>query len=369
MTFTFQTQLATNEQCDPARRVVGNLRLDLTASMLAFWIIAGLFMDGFAHHNLPEPPESFFTPWHAVLYSGFAALAGFLIYQLVSNMRQGYAWRQAIPSGYSLSMIGIPIFGMTGIADMIWHQTFGFEVGVENLFSPTHMMLAVSGVLLISGPLLATWRRSDGETKPGWKTHFPAALALLMILSTLTFFTEYANTFSSPELVVRPEFLILPRGLGISRHDALFEYHRQIQGVLGIFMPMIITLGIILLGVRQRSLPVGSMTLLIGGNSLLMAVFHFKEISAYPQVLVAGLAGGLIADFIFWWLKPSTERTSALRIFAFVVPMLLTLLLLLILMGTVGIWWTLPIWTGVVFLSGVIGLLLSCIVVPPAKFD
>jgi hypothetical protein len=363
MTSTFQAQLTTNEQCDPAQRMIGNLRFDLTASLLAFWIIAGLFMDGFAHHNLPEPPESFFTPWHALLYSGFAALAGFLVYQLVRNMRQGYTWRKAIPLGYSLSMIGIPVFGMTGIADLIWHETLGFEVGVENLFSPTHLMLAVSGVLLISGPLLATWRRSDGETKPSWSTHFPAALALLMILSTLTFFTEYANTFSSPDLVTHLGTL------GNSSYDALFEYHRQVQGVLGIFMPLIITMGILLLGIRQRSLPVGSMTLLIGGNSLLMAVFHFKEISAYPQVLVAGLAGGLIADFIFWWLKPSTERASALRIFAFVVPMILTLLFLLILMGTVGIWWTLPIWTGVIFLSGVIGLLLSCIVVPPAKFD
>jgi hypothetical protein len=362
MTSTFQAQLVKNEQCDPAQRVIEDLRFDLTASLLAFWIIAGLFMDGFAHHNLPEPPESFFTPWHAVLYSGFAALAGFLVYQLVRNMRRGYTWRKAIPLGYSLSMIGIPVFGMTGIADLIWHETLGFEVGVENLFSPTHLMLAVSGVLLISGPLLATWRRSNSETQARWGTHFPAVLALLMILSTLTFFTEYANTFSSPELV---------KDLGTvgnSSYASLFEYHRQIHGVVGIFIPLVITMGIVLLGIRQRTLPVGSMSLLIGGNSLLMAVFHFNEISAHPQVLIAGLSGGLIADFMFWLFRPSPERASAVRIFAFIVPMMLTLFFLLSLMVTVGIWWTLPIWTGVIFLSGVIGLLLSCIVVPPAKF-
>ncbi len=363
MTTILNSQQATQEQCDPAQRVIGDARLDRNAALLAFWIIAGLFLDGFSHHNLPEPPVSFFTPWHAILYSGFAALAGFLIYQLVRNMRRGYAWRQAIPSGYSLSMFGIPIFGMTGIADMIWHQTFGFEVGIENLFSPTHLMLAVSGVMLISGPLLATWRRSDGGTEPSWPTHLPAALALLMILSTLTFFTEYANSFASPELVTHLGTL------GNSNYDALFQYHRQVQGVLGIFMPLILTMGILLLGIRQRSLPVGSMTLIIAGNSLLMGVFHYKEISAYPQALVAGLVGGILADLLFWFLKPSTERTGALRIFAFVVPMTLTLLYLLILMETVGIWWTLPVWTGVIFLSGVIGLLLSCIVVPPARFN
>lgn len=363
MTSISQAQLATQEQCDPAKRVVGDTRLDRTASLLALWITLGLYLDGFSHHNLPEPPTSFFTPWHAILYSGFAALAGFLLYQLARNMRRGYAWRQAIPSGYSLSMIGIPIFGLTGIADMIWHETLGFEVGIENLFSPTHLMLAVSGVMLISGPLLATWRRSDSETEPGWRTHFPAALALLMILSTLTFFSEYANSFSSPDLVTHLGTL------GNSSYDALFEYHRQVQGVMGIFMPLILTMSIILLGIRQRSLPAGSMTLIIAGNSLLMAVFHYKEISVYPQALAAGLLGGLLADLVFWLLKPSAEREWALRGFAFVTPTTLTLLYLLILMGTVGIWWTIPVWTGVIFLSGVIGLLLSCIVVPPAKFD
>jgi hypothetical protein len=36
-----------------------------------------MFLDAWAHNNLAQL-ETFFTPWHAVLYSGFVALAGWM---------------------------------------------------------------------------------------------------------------------------------------------------------------------------------------------------------------------------------------------------------------------------------------------------
>src|SRR3546814_2102438 len=41
------------------------------AVAFGIWMVVGLFLDGWAHDN--NKPESFFTPWHGVLYSGFAA--------------------------------------------------------------------------------------------------------------------------------------------------------------------------------------------------------------------------------------------------------------------------------------------------------
>ena len=35
---------------------------------------------------------------------------------------------------------------------MIWHEIFGVETGVEALLSPTHLMLALGGSLMVSGP-------------------------------------------------------------------------------------------------------------------------------------------------------------------------------------------------------------------------
>ncbi len=48
---------------------------ELLTVLLATWLIIGLFLDGWAHDNVPEL-ESFLTPWHAVFYSGFVATAG-----------------------------------------------------------------------------------------------------------------------------------------------------------------------------------------------------------------------------------------------------------------------------------------------------
>lgn len=44
----------------------------LVTVLLATWLIGGVFVDGWAHNNLAKL-ETFFTPWHALLYSGFAA--------------------------------------------------------------------------------------------------------------------------------------------------------------------------------------------------------------------------------------------------------------------------------------------------------
>src|SRR3546814_15418468 len=45
----------------------------LASVAFGLWMVVGLFLAGWAHDN--AKPESFFTPWHGVLYRGFAALA------------------------------------------------------------------------------------------------------------------------------------------------------------------------------------------------------------------------------------------------------------------------------------------------------
>ena len=55
------------------RYAAGGRYFDLIVSLLSLWIIAGLYLDGSAHHHIPDLIETFFTPWHAVLYSGFLA--------------------------------------------------------------------------------------------------------------------------------------------------------------------------------------------------------------------------------------------------------------------------------------------------------
>ncbi len=86
-----------------------SIGFDWAVVVLGLWMIGGVHLDAWAHHQFKL--ETFFTPWHAVLYSGFLALAGVLLGAFVRNIRQGVTtWREALPAGYGLSLVGAAIF-------------------------------------------------------------------------------------------------------------------------------------------------------------------------------------------------------------------------------------------------------------------
>jgi hypothetical protein len=331
-------------------RPAGGLRFDWPAALLALWLMLGMFLDGFAHHNLPESLETFFTPWHGILYSGFLALAGFILFHQSRNMARGYAWNQALPAGYSFALLGITLFGLGGVGDLVWHTLFGIEEGVEALLSPTPLLLATGGILLTVGPFRAALHQFERGANPGWKNPAPAFLSALLFLSVLTFFIEYANTLVSPERVIENSFA---GRLGEAAH------YLTAVGVAGVLLPTAFVMGLVLFIVRRWSLPRGALALIVGGNSLFMSLFHYHEMATYPQALIPIVASGLIAELGYAWLKPSPGRERALRAFAFAVPLATYGLFFVTLILTSGVWWSIHMWAGVPIMAGVVGVLMS----------
>jgi hypothetical protein len=333
---------------------VGSLRLDLTAALLPLWMVAGLYLDGSAHHNMPDTIDTFFTPWHAVLYSGFLASAGLVVITAWRNISNGYSWRRALPAGYALSLVGAVIFFFSGAGDFLWHEAFGFEIGLQALVSPTHLTLAVGGILIVSGPLRAALYRPLETATTGWKQLLPVILSLLGILSVLTFFTGEFSIITYPHLMVnRPAV------------DNTFLY--DLQALASVLIPSALLMGVLLFALRQWTLPTGSLAMIIVANGLLMTWFHLKEVYQYPQVLFVFLLAGIAADALYQLLKPSVTRVRAFRLFAFSIPAILFALFFAILITTAGMWWSVHLWTGSVFLAGVVGLLLSYLVIPSAQ--
>lgn len=74
-------------------------------AVLSALFTGGLFLDGWAHTH-GRVDDTFFTPWHAVLYSGYVLVAGFLLTHLIRSHRQGRPWLQALPPGYDWSLAG-----------------------------------------------------------------------------------------------------------------------------------------------------------------------------------------------------------------------------------------------------------------------
>lgn len=353
----------------------GNVRFDWIMVLVTIWGIGGLFLDGWAHSNVPQL-ETFFTPWHAVLYSGYLAVAATLVIKTISNLKKassgerasgatsslvtrsrnrarGVSFLEAIPAGYELSLLGVGLFAVSGLADLTWHLLFGIERSVDALLSPTHLGLALGGGLVATGPLRAAWRRRDGAEAGSWRHLGPAILSLIMTLSLLTFFTEFASPFVNPWPVYPADFLA-GNGPAIGITDILLH-----TGLLMSF---------VLLALRRWRLPLGVFTLIFTLNTALMAVFN-------PDVVVwllpcAGLSG-LAADLLYQRLHPAEERPESIRVFAFVVPAILYLCYFLNLAIVEPlrfqsrITWSVHFWAGSIVLAGIVGFLLSYAMFPP----
>ncbi len=317
---------------------------DRVAAALSGWLVGGFLLDVWAHHNLPSTLETFFTPWHGVLYSGFLAVAAFLVGAFVRNLARGISWREALPVGYGLSLVGVLIFMAGGIGDVAWHLIFGIEVDVEALLSPSHLALVLGAGLIVSGPLRSAWNRGA--------VGLPAVLSLGYTMLAVAFITEVGSPFATPWAATGVQTVEPWAGVSTKTDPVATS---QALGVVGILLQTAVLMGFVLPVVRRwgRALPFGSMTLLFAFAAT-TALTHDQ----YRLVPVA-LAAGLLADLLLRVLKPLEARAGAMRIFAFSVPVGLYALYFLALALTGGIWWTTELWAGSILVAGVVGVLMS----------
>jgi hypothetical protein len=107
-------------------------------------------------------------------------------------------------------------------------------------------------------------------------------------------------------------------------------------------------------------LPRGSLTLVFTLKASLMGVMRDQQ-GLIPVAVIAGLA----VDELLRRLKPCVSRARALRLFAAGVPLLWSGVYVLALHLTHGVWWTMHVWAGTIGVAGLVGWLVSSLVVPP----
>jgi hypothetical protein len=342
LTLQMDTGNASVEDVTKESQVTGSLRFDWAMIAVCTWLVAGLYADAWAHNHLPI--DNFFTPWHAILYSGLFAVAIFLISTFVRNRIKGYSVLKAMPPGYELSLLGVVLFFFCGVGDLLWHLAFGIEKNIDAALSPTHIGIVVSSVLIFSGPYRSAWRRSNTRAKIGFLPSLPMLLSLTYTLSAITVISQIAHPFVN----LWPSF---------SEQD---PFKIEALAVVSILFQTIILMGLVLLTLRRWTLPFGFFTLLLTLNITLLSFMQ----DTYVLIIAAVLAG-LCADVLNRWLKPSVERPADLRIFAFLMPVELYLLYFLVLKLTTGVNWTIHLWLGTTFVAGIAGFLLSFLLVPP----
>jgi hypothetical protein len=133
-------------------------------------------------------------------------------------------------------------------------------------------------------------------------------------------------------------------------------------GIDDVLLHTALLTGVVGLTVRRWGwrLPRGSLTVVFTLNASLMGWMRGQ-----PGLIPVAVIAGLAADGLLRWLKPSGSRIVALRLFAAGVPLLWSSVYVLALHLTHGVWWTVHAWAGTIGVAGLVGWLVSYLVVPP----
>lgn len=323
-------------------------RDQLISAVSGLWMILGLFLDGWAHDN--QKPESFFTPWHGVLYSGFTAAGLFAAHRALRGRPAGAGWVEALPRGHGLTLAALAVFAVGAAGDLVWHEVLGIEVGLEALLSPTHLLLMASGLVALSAPIRAAW--TTGGTAPRFSTFLPVALSTSLLTALVAFFLSFLSPFSNDA-----------GATGFTRFPGQVHAHpsteapelQQLVGVASIIVMSVVLAGSVAFLMRRWRVPGGTLTLLF---SLLVVLFAGTDEFAQPLVLLAGPIAGGVGDLLVRRRLPAAVVAGA------AVSALWLAYFALYALDEGSVRWVVEIWAGTVFLSGLLAAGVGLLVTP-----
>jgi hypothetical protein len=333
-----------------APRPRASRRDNVIMSLLSAWFLAGLTLDAWAHSNLTDL-ETFFTPWHAVFYSGFAATATWVLVMVWRNMRQARSGIGAVPVGYGWTVIALAVFGVSGIADGVWHTLWGIETSINILFSPSHLGLGASMVIVVTSPLRAMWSDPDLPAAPTFRQFWPAALSTGMGVAQVLLFLGYGNA-----LTYRAGWIV----------DG-FSTHQQAPTMLAakLIISNIVLLAPVLFLARRWRLPFWTVTT-VWLPAVVLASAQTEARNA--GTLLTFVAAALMIDLLARWLQPAADRRASFWVFAASAAFLTWTLYIAVASVTVGRTPSIiEMWTGAPIVAGLAGWLLAVLMLPESR--
>jgi hypothetical protein len=329
------------------------LALNLSVLAASLWFFGGLLLDGWAHNNLDLSKEGFFTPYHAVFYSGFVALTASLGVGAWRLHVPGTPWYAGLPEGFRLMAVGVAIFAVGGALDMVWHIAFGVEQDVQALYSPTHLLLAVGGATMMSGPIRAALSRPDDHT---WRARASELVALAFFGTLVTFFLMWA--FSTGAGIAEDPHRLYPALAGKALSD-MRDLSVQ-QGITAVILRSLVMAGIAGWAARRLALPFGAITFLLLVPNVLIAFMLDPGSQAVLVSFTSALIAGFAADLALRrWGRFETPSWRS-RAFGFGLPFVFwAVYMSLVYFESGGLWWSPHVAYGAPVIGGLMGLLLT----------
>ena len=356
---------------------------DRVTVVLATLTLFAVFWDGYKHNNTGEL-DTFWNPAHIAMYAGLTMLGGwiglvFLRYQPKGRLQISMS---AVPYGYGLALVALPLAALGGPGDFAWHEAYGFENQVDAPFSPTHQMLFLSGSLLGGIALGSAWFRTG--RKPGLGTLWPAVLSLTAVVAMINFtfmnllpyFWAMVPTSDFQDDILRYNDayapgadIVHPEGLAqAAAHygDEAFPYYlfANMQVIGGIMIFTAVLVAAVLYLRRRWVLPFGAITLMCALLSVLFPFFTaWRNLHLIPALIVSGL---LIDLLVRWLVAEDPPSRIRLRTLGALIPLAIWVPYELSIAIADGLGWGPTVYLGMLSTTAGVGYAISLIMFPPA---
>jgi hypothetical protein len=336
-------------------------------SVLVLTVVFGLAVDTRSHRESAQI-DSFFTRSHALAYAASSACAVFLLYLVRKRQTAGHKRLAAIPLGLESAIAGLGVYVLGGIGDMWWHTTYGVEQELKILFSPTHLLLMCAMLMLAFGPIRSAWMaddNADAENAAGDNSQlsrwtglsrmWPVALAAGCITAVLNIFFTYSSPFETAVFTTK-----VPPLFG------QFAQFLFTASTMAVFTHTVVFFGVMMLVMRRWELPLGTFLLAFAVPAGSMFVYFDWSYNRRITALLVGAVVCEIVNLALALIRSSwfTARTQ-FRVFAAITPPLFWSAYLLVTKNGDPISWSREQWTGTIIWTGIIGLGLSVLFLPP----
>ena len=353
---------------------IGEPHYDVIILVLGLWCLAGLLIDSFAH-IAGAVDDTFFTPWHAIWYSGATAYGAYIFYAVFpeegkrSLVRNPLKILQEISPEHKPGVYGIILFALSGIGDMIWHETLGVESSVDILLSPTHIGLFIGLLMSVTAPMWSAWAdKKSGRDGLRSQILIIFGLGAAWAVALLPFL--YANLWFEP----LESFCYGGRGgFCWDNYDSVL-----VHGMRSLLIQAGLTSAILLLFIRRWTPARGSLFILL----LFPAIGGWFYGEFDNTILFLGIVWAIVAEIMLPVIWKGWKRLFvALVVASQVVVFMASWLLHPHWMGVGPYWiegtnlhvlplgWTIHATIGSIVFCAIIGWLASIIVFPPSIPD
>lgn len=307
-------------------------RVEWAIAGFGTWMIVGLHLDGWAH--TVNEQESFFTPWHGALYSGFIAAVAWLLWE---GRRLGTVFPSVSTPRDRLGLIGVAVFLVGAFSDGVWHEIFGTEIDLEALLSPSHLVLFTGGFLMLTAPLRAA-HADRTESAPTLLAFLPQTITMTLAGALSMFFLSYLSAF-------------WPLGRAI---EAASEQQRRVleaQDLASLLITNAVLIGGVVFVLKRWTPPLGTFAIYFSG----VAVFSVSiEAFEYVELVAPAVVAGVAADVLARRVRPTVVATC--------VPLVLWPIYFLVGDMTYGVVWAAELIGGSVVLAACSSFMLSVLV-------